>query len=296
VGDRTATALGDVVQSEAVEAAMLLQLGKLDDAERVLSSAMHVLVQEPQVPKRWIPQIQILQARAAELAGKLERAQRLLGESIEIQRSLFTESKTEGFALLALGRVYSAQGREQNALSAFRQGFALLGSQGVTVSYDDVYPFFSTALSIADRDLGQRQLLFTEMLEVAQMVQGPVTAETMALATTRLASSEAEVGALIRALQDAHRRRDGLLETITIARADPTMLAPQITELEAEWSALNTKVADLERQIQAAAPRYNQLIDKPVSVEDVLGSLGPGEALVQILVGTQGGTGFIVDS
>ncbi|MGC1953251.1 MAG: CHAT domain-containing protein, partial [Gammaproteobacteria bacterium] len=191
---------------------------------------------------------------------------------------------------------YAAEGRPVQALDAFRTGFSVIEQHGGGLSLDEVWPFFQTALAESKRDPSQRQALFAEMFRVGQTVKGSITAETTALTAARLAASDQNVGVLIRQLQDARRQRDDLLEMLTAAEADSNVLAPQLTALEQQWQAQGNTIAGLERQVQAAAPRYNQLIDQPVSLDDVKSVLHPGEALVQVLVGTDHSMGFFVDA
>jgi CHAT domain-containing protein len=296
LSSRAATALGDVVQSQFVEAAMLMELGKLEQAEQTLNETQLIMERETGIPRRWLPQIQLLQARLAELDGDLARAEQYLLAGIKSQQSLFNQSRTEGLAYLALARVYAEQGRSREALDVFRTGFAVIERQGGGLAFDDAAPFFQAALAEADRKPAQRQAIFAEMFQVGQTIQGTITAETMALAAARLAASDQDVGSLIRQLQDAHRQRDALLEILTVAESDPGILAPQVAELEQQWQALGNNITQLERQVQAAAPRYNQLIDMPVETQKVLDSLHPDEAISQILVGTDYSIGFFLDA
>ena len=296
LGSRAATALGDTVQSLYVEAAMLVELGRYEDAKRILAEALQVLDTSPNIPRRWLPQIQLLQGGIAERIGNLAQAERFLLASIKTQRTLFTQSRTEGLAQIALGRVYAAEGRPVQALDAFRTGFSIIEQRGGGLRFVEVWPFFQTALAESKRDTSQQQALFAEMFRVGQTIKGTITAETIALTAARLAASDQDVGVLIRQLQDARRQRDELLEMLTAAEADTNVLAPQLTALEQQWQAQANTIADLERQVQAASPRYNQLIDTPASLEDVESVLHPGEALVQILVGTDHSMGFFVDT
>lgn len=296
LGNRAATALGDVVQSQFVEAAMLMELGKLEQAQQALNESQQIMAREMGIPRRWLPQIQLLQARLAELNGDLLRAEQYLLAGIKGQQALFNQSRTEGLAYLALARVYAAQGRSGEALDVFRAGFAVIERQGGGLAFDDAAPFFQAALAEANRNPGQRQAIFAEMFQVGQTIQGTITTETMALAAARLATSDQLVGGLIRQLQDARRQRDALLEVLTIAESDPGVLAPQLTELERQWQTMGNKITQLERQVQAAAPRYNQLIDMPVETQKVLDAMHPDEAIAQILVGTDYSIGFFLDA
>ena len=296
VATRAATAVGDVAQSQSVEAAMLIELGRLDEAERVLSEAFAILAQESSAPRRWIPNMLIQQARIAELRGNLAAAERLLINAIQVQQRLVSNSRAEGLAHLALGRVYASKGWVTEALDVYRTGFAIIAERGGGLQFEDALPFFRAGLAQVQRDPSKRSALHAEMFEVGQMVRGPVTAQWMARTAARLAAGDQEVSELIRELEAARRKRDELREQLTVAQADLSMLAPQIEAIEREWQMTSERIASLDRQVQAAAPRYNQLIDTPVSANDVLDALQPDEALVQILLGDEISIGFFIDT
>jgi tetratricopeptide (TPR) repeat protein len=251
VASRAGTALGDVVQSKYIEGAMLVREGRLKEADRTLSEATAIYDADTRVPRRWLPQIRLLQADIAERNGDLGTAERLIRATIDQQRALFTGSRAEATAWLALGRVQAAEGKSADALAAYRAGFAILRKTDADFRFAQAWPFVRAALAEAERTPEQSQSLFAEMFEVAQMVRGSITAQTLALATARLSASSQEVAPLIRELQDARRDRDIVNERLTLAQADPDTLPPQMQALDAEWKAVNAKIAGLEQQVQA---------------------------------------------
>ena len=292
----TSTAFGDVVQSKYIEGTILARQGELDRAEDILADAVEILNVEQRVPRWWLPRIIVLQAEIAEKRGQLGLSEQLLKSGIDEQRKLATGSRIEGLAHIALGRIYVAQDKMTEALDAYRTGFDIIAEQGGGIDFGEAQPFFEAAWAEAKRRPNDRDRLYVEMFQVGQLVRGPVTAQTIALTTARLAASDQEVGRLIRELQDARRRRDQLDATITRAQADPRTLAPQLDALHGEWKAVGNQIKNLERQVQAAAPRYNQLTDSPVIAEDVVAALRPGEAIAQILLGPTSSLGFLVDA
>ncbi|MBK8209086.1 MAG: CHAT domain-containing protein [Rhodospirillales bacterium] len=293
---RTQTAMGDAAQSKYVEAAMLVRENRLDEATRALGEARAILDADPRAPRRWLAQIQALQADIAERRGDLAGAERLLKSSIATQRSLFAQSRGEGMALVALGRVQTKQGRSTEAFETYRSGFGILRKSGGDLQFEEVEPFFRVALEEASRRPDERQALFAEMFEAGQMVRGSTTSQTLALVAARLSASQQQVGQAIRDLQDARLERDQLRAALARSQGDPRMLAPQIDALRQQLADADARVANLERSVQAAAPRYNQVVDTPVSTETARKSLQPDEALVQVLVGGGGGVGFLIDA
>ncbi|MBK8175111.1 MAG: CHAT domain-containing protein [Rhodospirillales bacterium] len=295
IGGEAETALGDIVQSRYLEAAMLVRLDRASEAAAPLAEAERVLDADPRAPRRWMAPILLLRAEMFERSGDLGQAERTLRECIEAQRAVFADARIEGLAEIALGRVLAANDRPQETLLAFERGFAILREQGGGLAMDEALPYFRTALNEAQRHPEQRAELFAAMFAAGQLVRGTVTGQTIALAAARLAASDSESGSLIRGLQDARRRRDALAQTLAEAQASPTTLPPQITMVEQQLAAANADVARLGRSVQAAMPRYNQLIDAPVDIGQALAARHPDEALAQILVGRDGSVGLLID-
>ncbi|MCU0838883.1 MAG: CHAT domain-containing protein [Rhodospirillales bacterium] len=288
-------AYGDVVQSKFTEAAMLIRADQPDEAAKVLSEGIIVFEASPDVPRRWLPEMRWLQAEIAERRGDLAAAERLLRDGIEEQARLSFAARGEINAWLQLGRLIAQQGRTDEALAAYRTGFELTRKRDDGLRFDAVAPFFSLVLSEAKRQPERQQALFGEAFEVVQLVRGSVTEQTIALTTARLASADEDASRLIRELQDARARRDQLIETLTRATANPAVLPTQLLELEARLAETNGRIGELERAVQAAAPRYGQLVDRSVSLRDVTQALAADEAIFNILVGPKNAIAFFID-
>lgn len=284
---RGATAVGDAAQSLYLESAMLVELGRLDEAKKALEETLEILDREPRAPRRWAPQVWMMQARIAGERGDWARAEELLLSCIDAQRGLYVESRAEGLSRIALGRVYAAEGRTENAMEEFREGFDIVGQAGGAVGLDDAAPFFRIALAEAEKRPEEQSRILSEMFAVGQSLRGATVAQTMAMTMARLASGEHEVGSLIRELQDARYERDALRERLTLAQSDPHTLGTEEADLDDRWEAMKARIEDLERRVQAAAPHYNQLVDASVSIQDLLKSLRPDEAFLQVFVGSR---------
>jgi len=289
------TAQGDIVQSRYLEAAMLLRQDKLAEAEAALQDALAAIGVDARVPRRWRPTCQSLLAEVAERRGDLRSAETLLTDSIEGFQAQAAGSRAEALAFLALGRVRAAMFRPEAATPAFRAGFAIIRDSRRGVRLDDAWPFFETALGEAARRPEAKASLDKEMFETAQLIRSTRAAHSLALASARLAASDREVGRLIRELQDARRQRDSAREMLTQARSSPEVLAPQVDLVEQRYRKADEQVAELERLVQAASPRYQLLLDRAVPVADVQAALRPGEALLQVLVGPSASLGLLVE-
>jgi Uncharacterized protein conserved in bacteria len=289
-------ALGDIVQSRSVEAAMLLRQGELDKADAALADALGVLDQEPRAPRSWRPQILALQGLIAARRGDLSTADALLADSIDAYRRLAPGSRNEALTLLDQGRVRADLGQRQPALESFRAGITLIKAAGNGVRFEDAAPFFDLLLAEAAANPGGRQALLAEMFDVGQLIRSAQTSQSISLAAARLAASDQEAGGLIRDMQDARRERDAATQALARAQAEPSTLAPQLQALEERWQRASARAAAAERQGQIAAPRYNQLLDTPSTPQAVAAALAPNEALLQVIVGQKEAFGFVVDA
>src|SRR5262249_13779267 len=125
-----------------------------------------------------------------------------------------------------------------------------------------------------------------KMFDVAQLVHGAVVSQTISDATARLAASDQAVGAAIRELQDARRHRDGLLFSFNSLAARATSSGDQkvLNGMRDEIKRLETRIGELEPQVQSAAPNFNVLRDQAATFAEVGPLIRDDEALLQVLV------------
>ena len=235
---------------------MLIEFDELDEAERVLAEASEIMAQESTAPRRWLPKILIQRARVAELRGNQAAAGRLLTGAIEAQQALFSKSRTEGLAYLALGRVYTSQGRGNGCAGRFSHRLCSHRRAGGAVCCSKTpCPSSRAGLAEAKRNPAERDALHAEMFEVGQMIRGPLTAQWMARTAARLAAGDQEVSVLIRELEAARRKRDQLPRA-THDRASPISACWRLKSRhwKANGQTTNARIASLGRQVQAAAP------------------------------------------
>lgn len=296
IGGNDATAAGDLVQSLYLEGAMLLRQGDIDEADAVLAEALAVLQRESRVPRHWLLRCRVLQARILASRGRTAAAEALLTDSIAAQRKMAANSRTEAQAWLDLSRLQAAHGGRDQALRSFREAVAILEAGQFSLRLEDAMPFFALSLAEAAANPAGRSTTFAEMFRVGQLVRSPSTAQSIGLASARLAANDQESGRLIRELQDARRRVEALDQTLQQARADPAALALQLDALDQARQQAAADAAGLELSVQAAAPNYQYVIDAPVGSDEVRAALRPGETLLQVILGDKRSVGFIVTS
>ncbi len=286
----------DAAQSLYIEAAMALRLGLIDESKAAISEAASIVNSSRNAPDWWKPQTKVVQAEISVITEDYAQAESLLREAIDEQRLLFTESRAEGLALLALGEIYSRQGRNGETFTAYRAAFPIIEAQGGGLRFEDILPFFDTAMAEVEDKPELRDALFAEMFEVGQLARGTVTSQTISVAAARLSSSDETIGGLIRELQDAQIARDRLNEEFSRGQADENVSEDEVERLEQALADVNADIRSLEQQVQAASPGYNQLIDQPTLAEDLIALMRPNEAVVQILLGEPRSFMFFVTS
>ncbi len=286
VGSEAGSAV-DAVQSMHIEAAMLERLGQPVESQRLVRAAEGVLGSAPKTPPLWEPSLLKLDGSITARQGAYSDAEQRLMAAIALWEQRAPRTRPAALAHLELGRLYRESGRTDEALEAFRTAMEIIKSRGGGLRYDQVYPYLETAYDVALERPALRGRLYAEMFEASQLVQSGITARQIALAAARLASTDSEVGRLIRDLQDAEDERR-LLEQAYEAEIGQFSSAEQearLEELSSELVAINQRIQELSAQVQAAAPRYQQLVGGATDAQRVLELLGPDEALVHVLVG-----------
>jgi CHAT domain-containing protein len=127
------------------------------------------------------------------------------------------------------------------------------------------------------------------MFELAQLARSSLTSQQIQQAAARMAENARNpaVATAIRHLQDGTAMLNDLLRT----RAGAPDNAP---EMDAHIERARTTLADAEAALQAASPRYGQLMQEVVPAAAVLAALGPGEALADITISDRGGWIFLL--
>jgi len=195
-------------------------------------------------------EIDVLGAQIAEARGDLAAAQRLLDSAVAAERALTGSTRAGGMAFLALGRIHARRGHERRALSAFRDGFEIIGEQGGNVDLDDVLPYFQIGVKHAG-GLGGRGLA-GELFEVAQLVTSPLVAQQIAQVYARLESGSTKVSNLLRQMQDAQARRKRVRQDLD---ASSGAVREQIKR---RWDEISARIGTLDLEVQTASPSYNR--------------------------------------
>ncbi|WP_166805073.1 CHAT domain-containing protein [Nitrosococcus wardiae] len=285
----------DMVQSLSLEAAMLHRLGKAAQAEKVLQEANEILLAAQEVPPTWEPELLRVDAEIAASQEVGGERQQHLSTAVTLWGQIAPRERPGAVTYLELGKAYREQGRLDEAMTAFRRGIKLLKNQNGSLRFEQLQPYLKTAFEVAQAQPAKRPALYAEMFEAGQLVRSGQTIQDIARAAARLAASEGHAGEVIRAFQEAQDERHLLYRAYEaeVAQPEARQNRERLKALSAELVEINQRIRKLSEQVQAAFPRYNQVIDTVTNTDRVLELIEPHEALVQVLLGDTGGFLFL---
>lgn len=282
----------DTAQSLSAEAAMLLKLGKAEDARRTIDEAMALVDASTGSPEFWRPQLLLRSAEVDTALGDLGAAERSVRFALAQLEQLRPGTRPVALAWMQLGGILAKQERADDAIDAYDHGLAIfrdrdygLRPEAIDGYLNLLYARLQTGADVAGK-----------MFDAAQLARGVVVSQTISDATARLSSSDQAVGAVIRDLQDARRQRDGLLFKFNslAARATTSEDRKALDDLRQQVQQVETRIGELEPQVQAAAPTLNMLRDKAATLAEVAPAVRGDEALLQILVAPSESFAFLV--
>ncbi len=280
----------DLIQSIYIEAAMLSRLERPDMALERLDEANRQVMVNPQIPGSWQARIHVLYADISEQEGDLKTALSYLNRAIESEARQSFESKLRATALLDKGRILLSQGEVERGFQSSREGMDMLERMNETVPGDKVAPLLK---ALSSRGVSGPHV--ADAFKYAQFARAPVIAQTMGLALARVALGDEEAARLIRDLQDLKQERDNAIAQLAQAQNQASAIAGQQAAIvQARLDDIGEQIAETERSVQSALPRYNLLLNEPVAMGDVQSTLGPDEGLVMFRTAPEGVLAFVV--
>lgn len=286
----------DIVQSLYIEASMLVRLDQPDKAEKVLREAIDILQLAPEAPPSWKPEIENLIARLAQEKGAEDERSEHLETATTMWESFAPGERPSAINFLELGEALQVQGRSDEALEAFRHAVDLVKSRNGSLSYQQLLPYFTTVLKLAEQRPTEKDELFAEIFTAAQLIRSKLTTQNIALAVARLAADKEGAGKVIREYQDAQDERFLLNQAYDaeMAKLADAQQAETLEMIKTKLADLDSRLASLSIQVQTAFPRYNQLVDSAIDANRVMTLLGSDEALAQVVLGNDDGMVFVV--
>jgi len=288
----------ELALSKLLEARLLFCLSRVREGEAALNDGYSLLRVNELAPAHWRS---FFESERASMMADLRREG--AGESgyqtaITERQEIFTASRPEAIDLLHLGDLQVERGDVTRALALYRQAVDILLDQGNGVRAPQIWTYLQVLQQMGEDRPAQRDELYSEMFAAGQLIQTPLTAQTIQSTAVRLASGDQEVSGLIRELQDVEADIFEVGQRLDIETTRPEGYRDSrlIQQLSAEREDLQAQHAELERAVQSAAPTYNQLLQRPVGIDRVEASLRPGEAIVQVLPGFSQSIIFFITS
>lgn len=205
--------------------------------------------------------------------------------ALAILRTRHAGSAAEGALLLDLGRAQAAAGRDEAALATFERAIAVFREQrgGLGGSADAAQPYFDLLLKTMAAHPGRAGALADRFFDASQTVVSSATADTVNRLAARVASGDGAVAGLARAFEDSRRRLRATESAVAALQAEGAYQGELRTELEGQLRDRQAESDELEAQLLAANPRYNQLVAPGATAEAVRQALRPGEAYLKVL-------------
>lgn len=277
----------ELAHSLYIEAAMRERLGELIDSDLTLDKAQFIVSSAGDAPPLWEPQLESLEGVVKDSKNELEQAERAHFAALTMFETRAPQERPTVLSYIDLGNAYYKEGRLVETLGNFRQAFNLIRKRGQSLRIEQITSYFNALLDMAEQQPSDQDSLFREMFDAAQLVRSGLTSLDIAKTVARFAEREDEIGRLIGELQQQERVRikkrqeyqDQLGNIL-----DPDYLQ-HLDRLNWEMDTIDKRMEEINQQVQATSPRYRQLINSPIAVDEVLSLLRPEEALLQVLVG-----------
>lgn len=242
---------------------------------------------------RYLGRIRLKQGRLADARAELDAA-------LKYFEPLFGETVRVAETLEILGQVHAAEGNHARALEVFRRAAAIRLQDPVARDRArawNVAPYLRILTTLTETTPAQREALAAEAFAAAQIPRGGDTALALNAMAARVASADPALRSLTRDFQDAHRQRERLHLLLGAETLKPAEERNEKREarLKEQVRQAEERVAQLERRLQAEAPRYMRLTAaRPVTVTDLAPLLRPTEALLLLRPTPDGTFVFVV--
>lgn len=223
--------------------------------------------------------------------GRPQVAVRILEDALTEYRRIAQGTRIEANLLMDLGGALQQQGRAAESLDRYAQAFEIYREQtenrGVSPQRAMRYLDALAAALPAVATPAEAAPIFAAFETLAT----PAVAQTAAATAARLLAGPN--GAVIRAWQDADRSWRRALTRLSNLPTDATL--DQRQTAEAEVASWRSRVDALEQQVNLLFPKFGVLTLEAVTLDTLRESLGKGERLVRLALGSDHGIGLLVE-
>jgi CHAT domain-containing protein len=283
------TAIFGVAEVRRSRGVALNRLGRAEEAAQAIAASRTLLRRAELEPSMIVGRVLRSQAGVVAEQGRGPEAARLLEQAAARFRVAAPGDRPEAVTLFLAGARRFEAGDRLQALSAFRAGADIVRARQISLSVALVIPYLDALEEEVRANPAAAAATQAEMFGVAQLAQRSSTARFVQQATARLAAAggDQRVADSVRRLQDA----DQTLRTLFNQRDSRGSPDPALDDRIAE---LQQQRAEAEAEVAAAAPGYRQLLQTEAGADAVKAALGPGEAMLSMLLGPRHGYVFAV--
>jgi CHAT domain-containing protein len=277
---------GEIAHSLITEAAVCIRVDDVGAAEAAVVEALTILAETPNLPPWWRADALTVMGDVNASRGRMPFAERNFRDAATIRQRLFGDTASTALTYLHLGRVYGREQLHAQAVAAFRTGLKMLEKDEVAragLIFDQIGPFIPSAIELGKKDPAQRAQLDADIFKALQLSGTNVSDQTIARATARLATDNPQLAELVRALQEAERKRDSARIELANETAKPDDRRGAVKEdaLSKEFRTASVEVDELNKKLGQVYPSYATMA-KPTDVDlpTMQKLLRPGEALL----------------
>ena len=221
-------------------------------------------------------------ALAHEALGQNDRAESLLRQSLALTELRYPESASVSAAQARLASYLTRHGQPSQAMELYR---AIVGKTAENKSAlvgleNQLAPYFDLLVA----GIPQQPALVGDMFAAAQLIERPGAAQTLGQLARRLAAGDGEASDLFR--RESAVRRELNRINLTLAQVQvPGGTAPDaaaLAELQSRRDRLAASQLELLSSL-ASYPAYRSLAREYLTVDEMRGLLGPGEAYLELV-------------
>lgn len=273
-------------QADSLRGTALRLSGKPAEARAALIAANRraLSVREGRVVSVGRLRAQILSeiGQSYEAEGNAAAAERMYRDVVLLVAGQYPDSASMNAARARLAGFIARQGRRDEALVAYRALVSgVLGNRDALVGMSNlIQPYFD--LLTADGAATPQDL--SDLFLASQLVERPGAADTLAQLARQLEGGSDEAAALFRrslaVSRDLERNRVQLAR-LAGSGADAATIAPQRANLIDEQQRLEQAQVQLVGQL-SAFPHYRAVARRYVTLDELRGTLQPGEAYLKL--------------
>jgi CHAT domain-containing protein len=285
---------GELALALNLQASMALRLEDLGLAEAAAAEALRILTETAEIPRWWRGDVLLTLGELNSRRGRISAAERFFESALQIRQRVWGEGTQTVPVRLALARAYEREGLITTALITYREAFAVVAGLPLearrVLRTEDFIPYARALIRFSERLENPNDVhgLYAEAFAAFQLLRPPMVEETLSRAIFRLGVEDAELAALLGALQDAERQRDRSAVELTFEQALPAEQRSQVVEdrLRSSRDAARAEVGRLEARLARDFPDYAGLWQPPSIVEvDLRRHIGTREGILTFILG-----------